>query len=333
MGQLGFASLDYQAKKKQTKREKFLGEMDRVVPWARLEALIAPHYAKPGKGRRPFPFAAMLRIYFLQQWYALSDPGAEEALYDMESMRAFTGLELGCDAIPDETTVLNFRHLLERHGDFWVTQNISRNANGGANVAVIVEPLPFTRYAPFYEPGIPLVIPPVRASANQGLDPKLKAISRLNMVLADLEARQADPEALTLLIDEEGNLAELLYGNLFVVRDGQIRTPSGRAILEGVSRATTLELVGKAGLEVREAELQPYDLYTAAEAFLTTTSYCLLPVASLNGSTIGKTSPGPITKRLMAAWNELAGLDIAEQMRTYAAKQPRKPEAAAAAAR
>ncbi len=115
MVQLGFASLDYQAKKKQTKREKFLGEMERVVPWARLEALIVPHYAKAGQGRRPFGLAVMLRIYFLQQWYALSDPGAEEALYDMESMRAFAGLELGRDAIPDETTILNFRHLLERH--------------------------------------------------------------------------------------------------------------------------------------------------------------------------------------------------------------------------
>ncbi|MCP4781772.1 MAG: transposase, partial [Hyphomicrobium sp.] len=92
MGQLGFSSLDYQSKKKQTKGEKFLGEMDRVVPWSRLEALIAPHYAKPGQGRRPFGLAVMLRIYFLQQWYALSDPGAEEALYDIESMRAFAGL-------------------------------------------------------------------------------------------------------------------------------------------------------------------------------------------------------------------------------------------------
>ncbi len=115
MVQLGFASLDYQAKKKQTKREKFLGEMERVVPWTRLEALIVPHYAKAGQGRRPFGLAVMLRIYFLQQWYALSDPGAEEALYDMESMHAFAGLELGRDAIPDETTILNFRHLLERH--------------------------------------------------------------------------------------------------------------------------------------------------------------------------------------------------------------------------
>jgi IS5 family transposase len=117
MDQLSFASLDFVAKKKRTKRDVFLGEMASVVPWPALEAVIDPHYPKagPNGGRRAFPLAVMLRIYCLQQWYNLSDPGAEEALYDIQSMRAFAGLELGRDAIPDETTILNFRHLLERH--------------------------------------------------------------------------------------------------------------------------------------------------------------------------------------------------------------------------
>src|SRR6201989_1074538 len=89
--------------------------MTAVVPWAALEALIAPHFPKAGVtgGRRPLPIAVMLRIYCLQQWYNLSDPGAEEALYDIQSMRAFCNLELGRDPIPDETTILNFRPLLE----------------------------------------------------------------------------------------------------------------------------------------------------------------------------------------------------------------------------
>jgi len=115
--QLSFASLDFAAKKKRTKRDVFLGEMSAVVPWGMLERLIEPHYPKigPQGGRRPFPLGTMLRIYCLQQWYNLSDPGAEEALYDIQSMRAFARLELGRDAIPDETTILNFRHLLERH--------------------------------------------------------------------------------------------------------------------------------------------------------------------------------------------------------------------------
>ncbi|WP_304951656.1 IS5 family transposase [Sulfitobacter sp.] len=115
MNQPSFATLDYQTKKKQTKREKFLDEMDGVIPWAGIEALIEPHYPKAGNGRRPYRLSTMLRIYFLQQWYQLSDPGAEEALYDIQSMRQFAGFDLGRDAIPDETTILNFRHLLERH--------------------------------------------------------------------------------------------------------------------------------------------------------------------------------------------------------------------------
>lgn len=115
MKQQSFSSFEQSQKKKRTKREVFLGEMGQVVPWARLEALVAPHYARPRKGRPQMPLSAMLRIYFLQQWYGLSDPGVEEALYDMHSMRAFAGLDLGHDAIPDETTILNFRHLLERH--------------------------------------------------------------------------------------------------------------------------------------------------------------------------------------------------------------------------
>jgi transposase, IS5 family len=115
--QLSFASLDFAAKKKRTKRDVFLAEVASVAPWGALEALIEPYYPKVGPqgGRRPFPLPVMLRIYCLQQWYNLSDPGAEEALYDIHSMRAFCGLELARDAIPDETTILNFRHLLERH--------------------------------------------------------------------------------------------------------------------------------------------------------------------------------------------------------------------------
>jgi IS5 family transposase len=117
MSLLSFATLDYATKKKRAKRDVFLAEMAEVVPWAQLEAAVTPHYpqAGPNGGRRPYALGVMLRVYCLQQWYQLSDPGAEEALYDICSMRAFAGLELGRDAIPDETTILNFRYLLERH--------------------------------------------------------------------------------------------------------------------------------------------------------------------------------------------------------------------------
>jgi IS5 family transposase len=117
MKQTTFASLAFERKKKQTRRERFLLEMDAVVPWTALLAAIEPHYPSSGRrGRPPVALATMLRIYFLQQWYALSDPAMEEALYEIESMRRFAGLELADDALPDETTILKFRHLLEQHG-------------------------------------------------------------------------------------------------------------------------------------------------------------------------------------------------------------------------
>jgi len=115
MKQTTFASLAFDAKKKLTRRERFLREMDQVVPWARLTKLIAPHYPKAGNGRAPMPLETMLRIYFLQQWFNLSDPAAEDSLYDIESMRRFCGIELSDNAVPDETTILHFRRLLERH--------------------------------------------------------------------------------------------------------------------------------------------------------------------------------------------------------------------------
>src|ERR1700752_3733360 len=110
-----FASMAWQAKGKVTRRERFLAEMDAVIPWTRLLGLIAPHYPKAGNGRQPLGMEKMLRIYFLQQWFNLSDPGAEEAIYDSESMRRFARVELSEETIPDETTILNFPHLLEEH--------------------------------------------------------------------------------------------------------------------------------------------------------------------------------------------------------------------------
>jgi IS5 family transposase len=110
-----FASLAYDNKKKKTRREKFLQEMDKVIPWKDLIEIIERHYPKAGNGRQPMPLEMMLRIYFMQQWYALSDPAMEDGLYDSESMRRFAGIDIAEDVIPDETTILHFRHLLEEH--------------------------------------------------------------------------------------------------------------------------------------------------------------------------------------------------------------------------
>jgi len=117
MKQQALAMTGYFDKGKRTRREQFLAEMEQVVPWMRLCALIEPHYPKgsPAGGRPPLPLERMFRIYCLQQWYNLSDPGAEEALYDSITMRHFAGVSTDADIIPDETSILNFRRLLERH--------------------------------------------------------------------------------------------------------------------------------------------------------------------------------------------------------------------------
>ena len=122
-----FASVAWNAKGKVTRRERFLAEMDAVIPWARLIALIEPHYPKAGQGRQPLGLEKMLRIDSRQQWFNLSDPQAEDAIYDSESMRRFAGVELGDEVVPDESTILRFRHLLEKHG---LTQGIFEQIQG-----------------------------------------------------------------------------------------------------------------------------------------------------------------------------------------------------------
>jgi IS5 family transposase len=116
MAQMTFGAMSgFEKHRKVTRRAQFLAEMNQVVPWSRLLALIEPYYPKVGNGRPPKGLEIMLRMYFLQHWFNLSDPAVEEALYDSLAMRAFVGIDLGRDAAPDETTVLNFRRLLEKH--------------------------------------------------------------------------------------------------------------------------------------------------------------------------------------------------------------------------
>lgn len=115
MDQITFAEAEFDNKRRKTRREAFLERMESLIPWTKLEAQIAPFYPKGENGRPPYPLAAMLRVHCMQLFYNLSDPAMEDALYEIESMRRFAGLRLA-DRLPDETTILNFRHLLETHG-------------------------------------------------------------------------------------------------------------------------------------------------------------------------------------------------------------------------
>jgi len=116
MEQLSFAQAEYAGKKKTTRRDKFLAEMNQVVPWARLVELVRPHYPAGKRGRPPMGIEKMLRVYFLQQWYGLADEALEDTIYDSQAMRGFAGIDLGgASSVPDATTLLDFRHLLEEH--------------------------------------------------------------------------------------------------------------------------------------------------------------------------------------------------------------------------
>ena len=112
--QVSFAQAEYDKKKKRTRRELFLEQMEQVVPWARLIEVIEPHYPKGGKrGRPPIGLERMLRMYFVQQWYALADEAVEDAVYDSQALRNFMSIDLSQQSVPDATTLMGFRHLLE----------------------------------------------------------------------------------------------------------------------------------------------------------------------------------------------------------------------------
>ena len=164
--------------------------------------------------------------------------------------------------------------------------------------------------AVYYDKGLHVVTPPTRHMHPLTIDPKIKYRSRLHFSLADAEARLIDPEALPLMLDHQGNLAEGTGWNFFVVNRGEVLTPSERNILQGVSRLTTIELARGLGMTVRETDIQPYHATTADEAFMTSTSLCMMPVTRFNGQPIGDGRPGPCTLRLIERWKEYVDFDF-----------------------
>ena len=147
MEQPTFGELEYESKKRKTRREKFLERMEGLTPWERLESLIRPHYPKAGRGRRPYELSAMVRIHCVQLFYNLSDPGMEDLLYEAESVRRFVGMRLW-GPLPDETTILNFRHLLEAapggggtdEGDQRSSGVSGSSSTGGGRIVLNCEP-------------------------------------------------------------------------------------------------------------------------------------------------------------------------------------------------
>jgi branched-chain amino acid aminotransferase len=209
-------------------------------------------------------------------------------------------------------------------GDWAVWQFVTRGPGRWAHqagppaVGVYVRALGFGRYAHLYATGAHAVIVRTRGHSPDTVDPKVKNFSRMNFNLAELEAADVDPAGWPILLDGQGNLAEGVGYNVFLVTDGVIRTPGDRAILQGVSRATVIDLARRRGIPLVQEDLQPYDLYTADEAFFASTSPCVLPVSRADHRVIGDGKPGPVVGRLLEAWSELVGLDIVAQALRFA---------------
>lgn len=215
------------------------------------------------------------------------------------------------------------RHLLGPGDDCWLVHNISRGQSvagadptiqrSPATVIIFTAPLILTDWARFYLEGCHAVTPPSRAMPPQALDARIKNRSRMAYTLAEIEVKLVDPQAQGVLLDLNGNIAENKGGNFFIVADGVLKTPYTSSALAGISRATVLELAAQLGVPAREGDIQPYDVYTADEAFFTSTPYCIMPATRFNGLPVGDGQVGPVTRRLLAAWSELVGVDIVQQ--------------------
>ena len=175
-------------------------------------------------------------------------------------------------------------------------------------------PLPFDRMADGMRNGRQLVIPFRRHIPGECLDSTIKWRNRIHWYLADQDARAIDPRSAALLVDFDGHITETSTANFFIVKDGAIRTPRAANTLDGISRRVVFELAGELGIDCDFANLKPEDAYTADEAFLSSTTCCLMPVASIDGHAPGSPIPGSVYMRLMDAWNERVGLHIIGQI-------------------
>jgi branched-chain amino acid aminotransferase len=221
------------------------------------------------------------------------------------------------------------RPLLEQNDEYLLYQRISRGPGlsilsaGPPTVAVYCMPMPWGA-AKYYRLGCHAIVAQTRQLATNTLDPKVKTQSRMYMNMAYLEAKTWDPDAYPLMLDAAGNLTEGTGNNVFLVREGRILTPDASNVLEGLSRGTLLDLAKDSGFEVVERSLQPYDLFVAEEAFLTATSFCLLPITRFNGVTVCGGAPGPIARKLLTAWSEKVGVDIVEQALSHLSPEARR---------
>ena len=213
--------------------------------------------------------------------------------------------------------------LLGPEEDYWIVHNISRGLSvpgpdptvqrGAATVMINNAPMDLRGWAAFYGAGCHAVTSMSRMIPSQSIDARIKNRSRMAYTLAEMEVKLVDKDAQGIILDIHGNVGENKGGNIFVVSGGELRTPTTQNCLAGISRETILELAQELKIPAREMQLQPYDLYTADELFFTSTPYCIMPATRFNGVAVGDGKVGDVTRRLLGAWSELVGVDIAKQ--------------------
>lgn len=245
--------------------------------------------------------------------------------------RSMKYLRIDCGLTPAEMTSLceegvrrNEEHL-DRAGDFSIHPFVTRGLQGRrigeagpATVCIGIKPVAFASFAHFYTEGAHGVIARTRSYSSQYVDPKVKHHSRLNFVQAELEVADVDAEAQPILLDDAGNLSEGIGYNVFLVKDGVLKTPTDRSILQGISRGVLIELAHRLDIPFAEEDLQPYDLYTADEVFFSRTSPRIVPVSRVDNRSVGDECPGPVTRQLISAHSEMVGVDIVDQAMHFA---------------
>jgi len=194
-----------------------------------------------------------------------------------------------------EEVVARNEHLRPAVGDWWVGQRVSRGVDAvgdegwehtGPNVVIEVLPLPLAKRAKLYRDGAEVITTTVRRTAPSMLSPRAKTHNYLNMIMAEKPVKAMNPDAWGLLLDENGNLAEGLGSNIFIVTGGEMFTPSERYVLPGVSRQMTIDMAKKLGIKCTVGDIDMFDAANAEEMFLTSTSLCILPVRSFNGAPV-----------------------------------------------
>eukprot|EP00466_Bigelowiella_natans_P007351 jgi/Bigna1/90809/estExt_fgenesh1_pg.C_800016 len=190
-------------------------------------------------------------------------------------------------------------------GDHWVSIRVSPGVGGVPTVVVEAQPIPWAARAPLYRDGVRVSIPSIRRTPPECLPPRAKLHQYMNQILGDMEVKGNDPQAWSVMLDTRGYVAEVL------------KTARPQYVLEGVARSTVLECAQELGVEAQECDFDVYDVYNAAEAFVSATSLCVLPVCSVNGRKLSAGVPGPISKRLQAAYSNRAGIDLVDQYLQY----------------